>query len=274
MSESESTQKPDPTFLNEEYPDLRKPLGLTIEKRQQFLQGGPKGPRLSRKELETLLDGYYAIGDGAPHDELDSKNHAQIAGGRMVRNLALAASLALFLGFGLGLYGLSQQGGETRIGQQFNQTLANLFQMIRPSQGDQSNKSAVPKTAGKKITVAKPKPIKTASLVVANSSGAILAGIPLKLGLRTNTDTSLLQVKIMNVPADAVLTAGTRRKDGVWILQPGDLKNVSLVVSSDRKEPLRLEVELVETKTGELLSPTREIRVAILGPKRFKVRGL
>ncbi len=281
MSEAETIKKPDPTFLKGDDINLRKPLGLAIEKRQQVLQDEPKGPRLSRKEFEALLDGYYAVSDETETGskdtpvQLKSSHHAQAAGGRMVRNLALASCLALFLGFGLGLYGLSQQGGETRIGQQFNQSLANLWKMVVPTATGQNTKMAVVgKAPGQKIAAPAPKPIKTASLVVADASGTLLAGIPLKLSLNSDTDKSLLRVKIMNVPSDAVLTAGTRRSDGVWVLQPSDLKNVSLVVSSDRKTPLRLDIELIEAKTGELLSPTREIKVAIVQAKPFKVGGL
>jgi len=281
MSETETTSKPDPTFLKDNKFNLRKPLGLAIEQRQQVLQDEPAKPRLSRKEFEDLLDGYYAIGDGAGDDRPavlpPAKNHARIAGGRMVRNLALLSTLALFLGFGIGLYGLSQQGGETRLGQKFNQSLAELWQMVVPTAiGQQTSASVIASDIAS--DAASPgktaKPIRMASLVVADASGTIQAGIPLKLSIKTGTDTSLLQVKIINVPDDAVLTAGTKRSDGVWILQPADLKNVSLVVSSDRKTPLRLDIELTEARTGELMSPTREIKVAIIQPEPFRVGGL
>ncbi len=283
MSETEAAKKPDPTFLKYDKLDLKKPLGLVIEKRQQVLEDEPKGPRLTRREFEALLDDYYAVSDGTGDSEQPiippkAPHHARAAGGRMVRNLALASCLALFLGFGLGLYGLSQQGGETRLGQKFNQSLAELWKMVQPTAIGGKIKTAVAATgSGQKQAGASPpaaKPIKTASLVVADSSGTILAGIPLKLSLNADTDASLLQIKIMNVPGDAVLTAGIRRSDGVWILKPSDLSNVSLVVSSDRKTPLRLDIELIEAKTGELMSPTREIKVAIVPPKPFKVGGL
>jgi len=286
MSETETAKKPDPTFLKHDEMDLKKPLGLVIEKRQQVLEDEQKGPRLTRREFEALLDDYYAVSDGADDSEQPiippkAPHHARAAGGRMVRNLALASCLALFLGFGLGLYGLSQQGGETRLGQKFNQSLAELWQMVQPTAIGGKIKTAVAAGSDQKQTTRKQaeaspaaKPIKTASLVVANSSGTVLAGIPLKLSLNADTDASLLQIKIMNVPGDAVLTAGTRRSDGVWILKPSDLSNVSLVVSSDRKTPLRLDIELIEAKTGELMSPTREIKVAIVPPKPFKVGRL
>lgn len=268
----EITKKPDPTFLKGADIDLRQPLGLAIEERQQVLENDPKGPRLSRKEFETMLDDYYTLGDDQISPLPGNENHARIAGGRMVRNLALASCLALFFGFGLGLYGLSQQGGETQLGQQFNKSLAGLWQYVQP--GETSTGSDKTKLSKQSPSSFKPKPIKTASLVVGDASGTIQAGIPLKLSLDTDVDLSLMEVKIMNVPDDAVLTAGTRRHDGVWILQPAELNNVALVVSSDRKAPLRLDIELVETKTGELLSPTREIRVAILQPRRLSMGGL
>ncbi len=269
MSETNSTTKPDPTFLKDENIDLRKPLGLVIEERRQTLENDTRGTRLSRRELEALLDGYYA-NQTSDRPEAGDHHHAQIAGGRMVRNLAFASSLALFLGFGLGLYGLSHQGGETQLGQKFNQALASLRHVVLPENIDKQDHKAFAKTAAGKIV----KPVKTASLVVADASGTIDAGIPLKLALKSGTDAALLEVKISNVPGDAVLTAGTRRPDGVWVLQPGDLANVALVLSSSRNAPLHLGVELVEIKTGELLSPTREIKVAILQPESFTIGGL
>jgi len=274
-------QKPDPVFLPDENSNLRKPLGLEIEKRQQRLENTARGPRLSRHELETLLDVYYARNEGMATASPGHQHHAEIAGGRMVRNLALISSLALLMGFALGFYSLSQQGSETPLGQNFNRLLNGVWHQFSsvqtgPTQTGLAQAGLVNpgKQAANQTVYSSGKPIKTASLVVADATGSVHAGIPLKLSLNTDSKMALVEVKIMNVPGDAVLTAGKRRSDGVWILQPGDLKNVALVMSSDRRTPLRLDVELVEAKTGQLLSPTREIRVAITAPKQFKVGGL
>lgn len=278
MSGTSTTTKPDPTFLHDSAQDSKQQSGLAIQERQETLERAPKGARLSRKEFESLLDGYYAKRtddlfddgpDSGPHTE-----HARIAGGRMVRNLALASSIALSLGFGLGLYGLSNEGAETQWGKAFNQKLAQLSQVFSSLPGtsaaDMKKTKATAPVAEEKVA----KPVKTASLVVANATGTVLAGIPLKLSLRTDSDMDLLAVKIMNVPGDAVLTAGRRQADGVWVLHPEDLKKVALVLSSSRKGPLHLDVELVEFRTGELMSPTRQIKVAILEPAPFTAGGL
>ena len=271
--------KPDPTFLKnndsnlkKQYRDLKKPLGLAIEKRQQTMENENRGPRLSRQELETLLDVFYADNATEAPVTPDNQLHAQVAGRRMVRNLAFASCFALLAGFGLGLFSLSQQGGETPLGQKFNQALAGLWQPVRPTKTGKPTSQSKPNT--KQANGLAIKPIKTASLMVADATGTIHAGIPLKLSLKSDSNIALVEVKIMNVPGDAVLTAGKRRTDGVWILQPDDLADVALVMSSDRQTPLRLDVELVEAKTGQLLSPIREIKVAIVPPKPFKIGGL
>jgi len=268
--------KPDPTFLADENTpkntatkkSLGPAQGLTIEKRQQTLHENDDKVPLTRRELENLLDDFYADGNGTIPGSQINQNHAEIAGGRMVRNLTLISSFALLIGFGVGFYTLSQQGGETAIGQKFNQTVSNLWQAVLPAT----------LTAGKtsKAASAEPgrKPIKMASIIVADASGQIETGIPLKLELKRDASIALVEIKIMNVPADAVLTAGVRRQDGVWILQPDDLAKVELVMSSPRQTPLRLDIELVEAKTGELLSPPRAIKVAILKPTPFQVGGL
>ncbi len=280
MSETETTKKPDPTFLKDDNIDLRKPLGLAIEKPVQALQDEPKEPRLTRKEFAALLDGYYADNekDTEKNTETAQPPHqarlTRLTGARTVRNLALVSGLVLFFGVGFGLYEFSRQGGETPPGQNYNLSLATIWQGITSSAPDRKTGSATATVTTRQNAAPIIKPIKTASLIVNDASGTIQAGIPLKLSLNAGSDTSLLQVKIINVPGDAVLTAGIRRGDGVWILQPADLKNVSLVVSSDRKTPLRLDIELIVAKTGELLSPTREIKVAIIQPEPFRVGGL
>jgi len=272
---STSGRKPDPVFLNDGYNDdlhdLRKPLrqdkeqemGEAIEKRQQKLESENRGPQLSQRELETLLDIYYARSNAKAVQE-QNHHHARMAGGRMIRNLAFASSFALLAGFSVGLYTLSHQGSETALGQKLNQMISTVWQQVSPAQA--GSRLADQKSHGK--------PIKTASLVVGDAMGTIHAGIPLKLQLKSNSNNALVEVKIINVPGDAVLTAGQRRRDGVWVLQPADLDNVALVMSSDRQTPLLLDVELVEVKTGQLLSPTREIKIAIVPTKSFKVGGL
>jgi len=300
---SRKTPKPDPMLDKDESRDLNQPQEAVIEKRQQTLENDNKGSHLSRGELESLLDLYYASEAeyNAANNQTTAEqhhahtaqrqHHARTAGGRMVRNLAFASSFALLLGFGFGFYTLSQQGGETPLGQKFNLAMNGLWQQVTsipsfltqdsPAQANlnqanlkQANPAKPAKQGTGQVVTSSRKPIKTASLVVADATGTVHAGIPLKLSLKMDSNIALVEVKIMNVPGDAVLTAGTRRRDGVWVLQPEDLADVALVLSSDRRTPLRLDVELVEAKTGQLLSPTREIKVAILPIKPFTIGGL
>ena len=291
---------------------LRKPLGLSnrarAAKHDSNAKSAPinqptgepsspllperetRGKRLSRSELEAMLDQFYETVDQptppstqTPQLRDGKIHHARKAGNRMVQKMAMASSVALLLGFGVGLYSLSNQGGDTVMGQKLNQAIANMGSQVASLiwQPTQSSRNTL---ADKKIAMAREawtnkstgvsKPIKTASLVVADASGTIAVGIPLKLTLNSPVGNSFVEVKVTNVPADAVLTAGTRQNDGVWVLKPNDLSHVQLVLSSEQSTPLKLNIELVEAKTGELLTPPREIKVSVVSLKPFKVGGL
>ncbi len=315
---SDDRKKPEPTFFKGSLDKsssiektqwsnlgaLRKPLGLSNAKRdtkpenaqqqkpvnQPLRKRQTRGKRLSRSELEAMLDQFYETVDQpappstqTPQLRNGKIHHARKAGNRMVQKMAMASSVALLLGFGVGLYSLSNQGGDTVMGQKLNQAIANMSSQVASLiwQPAQSSSNAL---ADKKIALAREtwtskgtgisKPIKTASLMVADVSGTIAVGIPLKLTLNAPVGNSFVEVKVTNVPADAVLTAGTRQNDGVWVLKPNDLSHVQLVLSSEQSTPLKLNIELIEAKTGELLTPPREIKVSVVSLKPFKVGGL
>lgn len=309
--------KPEPTFFKDEpaciedtqwsnIGALRKPLGLAKGLKMQTRpdptnaatdytpapERETRGKRLSRNELEAMLDQFYETSDKptppstqTPRLRDGKVHHARKAGNRMIQKMAMASSVALLLGFGVGLYSLSSQGGDTVMGKKLNQAIANMgtsvASLIMP-QTKGSEKIAMARKAwttqgngqgnnqGAQLT----KPVKTASLVVADASGTIAVGIPLQLKLDAPVGNSFVEIIVNNVPADAVLTAGTRQDNGVWVLKPNELSHVKLVLSSEQSEPLRLDIELIEAKTGELLTPPRVIKVSVISMKPFKVGGL
>ncbi len=309
------TEKPEPTFFKDEpaciedtqwsnIGALRKPLGLAkglkMQTRSTPTNAAPdytpaperetRGKRLSRNELEAMLDQFYETSDKptppstqTPRLRDGKVHHAQKAGNRMIQKMAMASSVALLLGFGVGLYSLSSQGGDTVMGKNLNQAIANMgasvASLIMP-QSKGAEKIAMARKAwtnngqGNGQNVQLTKPVKTASLVVADASGTIAVGIPLQLKLDAPVGNSFVEIIVNNVPADAVLTAGTRQDNGVWVLKPNELSHVKLVLSSEQSEPLRLDIELIEAKTGELLTPPRVIKVSVISMKPFKVGGL
>jgi len=311
---TDGLQKPEPTFFKGSLDTtssiedtqwsnlgaLRKPLGLSNKKRnkkpaietpqtpinQPLPERETRGKRLSRNELEAMLDQFYeTVDEPTPPSTQTPKlrdgkiHHARKTGNKMVQKMAMASSVALLLGFGVGLYSLSNQGADTIMGQKLNQAIANMGSQVasliwQPSQGSGNQKIALAREAWTNKGTGMTKPIKTASLMVADASGTIAVGIPLKLTLNTPVGNSFVEVKVTNVPADAVLTAGTRQNNGVWVLKPNDLDHVQLVLSSEQEKPLKLNIELIEAKTGELLTPPREIKVSVVSLKPFKVGGL
>ena len=181
-------------------------------------------------------------------------DHAARSGLLAVRNLAFFASGALIAGFALGLYSLMGSEVETTLGKTVNNLAASIWQ-ARPLSAASAAKAPVPVSGHAK-------PVKTVSLTVSDATGVARTGIALKLSLAPAGQTFDTEVQVLDVPKDAVLTAGRRRSDGVWILTPSQLDGVALVLSSKLSGPLVLRLEAVSAKTGELLTPTRYVNVA------------
>ena len=210
--------------------------------------------RMSRRELEEMFEKYNSRQlrqvHEAAYDPAISRGHSAL------RKLALIASAALLAGFALGLYTLSVEGGETTPGKALNKLLSGLWRTT-------ATLVAAPETPAAANFAVTGKPVRTLSLTVANAQGGLQTGIPLKLALSPPDQATGTVVKVTGVPVDSVLTAGKRASGGVWLLTPDDLSNVALVLSSQPRQPLVLQLEVVSRKTGELLSPSRQIKIAL-----------
>lgn len=263
-----------PTFFRDDHKDGEDVLSdQNLRRPIDNIRSRPRESRLTRQQFENLLDSYYA--DRAPPaaSSVRPGDHANVAGGRLVRQIALASSFALMVGFGLGLYTLSIQGGDTQLGKSFNGFLSGIVARLAPApQTGKAGVTGAVKAAPTSFNTTSAKPVKTASVTVSDVSGTIKAGIALKLALNPASNTHQVKVKITNVPGDAVLTAGKRNASGDWVLQPGDLDKVALVLSSNRNKPLQLGVEVIEAKTGELLTPVRDMKVAVIRSVRATPR--
>jgi hypothetical protein len=116
--------------------------------------------------------------------------------------------------------------------------------------------------ADRETTISK-KPISIASLKVADVSGSLNTIIPLGLEADPAFATQELALKISGLPKSAYLSAGTKISDTTWLLKDGEENGINLVVPSSDTAKFDVSVAAIETKTGELAAPIKEMTVAL-----------
>ena len=161
-----------------------------------------------------------------------------------------------------GLIGLAATQFDA-IRQTAGEMAAATFTSLQPEPG-----TAVPKpsTPPANRTVISKKPVATATLDVADASGALNSMIPLILRAEPAAEGQTLALRISGLPEDAYLTAGTREAGNSWLLNAGEIQNLKLVVPKAGKPKFDVEVAAIETGTGELAAPVKELTVAIDDP--------
>ena len=107
------------------------------------------------------------------------------------------------------------------------------------------------------------KPIAIASLDVSDVSGTLNSMIPLALNAEPAFANQELAIKISGLPASAYLTAGKKLSDNTWILKDGEEDGISLFVPQSDRSKFDISVAAIETNTGELAAPVKEMTVAI-----------
>jgi hypothetical protein len=125
--------------------------------------------------------------------------------------------------------------------------------------------TGTPLPAGKKssdTTIAK-KNVVTAKLDAVDVVGSADVPIPLSLKAEPGEPDQPIALKLSGIPRDAYLTAGTKLDAGEWLLKPGQEMGVKLVVPQASPLPLSLAVAAIEPKSGELMAPVREFKVAV-----------
>jgi hypothetical protein len=117
--------------------------------------------------------------------------------------------------------------------------------------------SVVPET-----TISK-KPISIATLRVADVSGSLNSMIPLALQADPAFATQELALQISGLPKSAYLSKGTRTSDTTWLLKDGEETGLNLFVPNSDRAKFDMSVAAIETKTGELAAPVKEMTVAL-----------
>jgi hypothetical protein len=124
-----------------------------------------------------------------------------------------------------------------------------------------SDSEAVFNSTGQ-TTISK-KPIAIASLAVSDVTGTLNSMIPLALNAEPAFENQELAIKITGLPESAYLTAGKKISDNTWILKDGEEDGISLFVPQSNTPKFDISVSAIETNTGELAAPVKEMTVAI-----------
>jgi hypothetical protein len=107
------------------------------------------------------------------------------------------------------------------------------------------------------------KPIAIASLDVSDVTGTLNSMIPLALNAEPAFENQELAIKISGLPASAYLTAGKKISDNTWILKDGEENDINLYVPQSDTPKFDISIAAIETSTGELAAPVKEMTVAI-----------
>jgi hypothetical protein len=116
-------------------------------------------------------------------------------------------------------------------------------------------------------TVIQKKNIPIASLEVTDVRGTLNSMIPLMLTAQAAEGTNAIGLKISGLPHAAYLTAGKSNEKGEWLLQPSDIQGVKLVVPRLDANQFDMEIAAIETSTGNLAAPIKEMTVQVDQPQ-------
>jgi hypothetical protein len=235
-----------------------------VEHARRTLPPLPAQP-LSEDALEQLRQrNYYYDPQQYYSRSIDARpaqhlNEPFFSAGIWNRGVALAAIVAVVAGTTVG-FALTKKD---EIGATATRTLAfvgGLLPADRPADPVIAG-AAQPEPAGS--TVIAKKPIATATLEVADVTGSLNSAIALPFKADPATAEQELSIRISGLPADAVLTPGRKISDQTWMLDDEDLAIARLVVPHAEAPVFDVSVAAIETSTGELAAPVREMRLAL-----------
>lgn len=115
-------------------------------------------------------------------------------------------------------------------------------------------------------TIIQKKLIATATLDVADVSGGINSLIPLALHAEPAFNGADIALKVSGLPKEAYLTAGSKTADDSWMLRLDEAAEVKLVVPKADQVSYDVSVAAIEARSGELVAPIKEMKVAIDSP--------
>jgi hypothetical protein len=255
-----------PTWLSRS--ERREEPEESVERQHHMQQEPLRAYRSGSREQEEFSRGFEPP-DGMTRQvfsqrgrESEARPHARRPGphrGGLGKSFVFASLAASLTG---GLIGLAAAQFDA-IKQTASEFAAATF---ASSQAEPEMAILKPAAAPANQTVISKKPVATATLDVADASGALNSMIPLILRAEPAAEGQILALRVSGLPEDAYLTAGTRQTGNSWLLDPGQEQNVKLVVPKAGKPKFDVEVAAIETGSGELAAPVKELTVAIDDP--------
>ena len=170
---------------------------------------------------------------------------------RLKKSLLLAGVFAAVAG---GVVGFAVTKSD-----QISKTASDVYAFAVGSMPDSSDSLF---NSTRQTTISK-KPIAIASLDVSDVTGTLNSMIPLALNAEPAFENQELAIKISGLPASAYLTAGKKISDNTWILKDGEENDINLYVPQSDTAKFDISIAAIETSTGELAAPVKEMTVAI-----------
>ncbi len=192
--------------------------------------------------------------------------------------VALAATAAVALGAGTGLYVLDEHGTGA------NHAVQLAFAWVFPGGQSADKPATIPGTftrqhftksnlAGNQHfspaptrTAVSRKQIITTRLEVHDAQGTVNSHIPLTLRADTGRPGTDVSLRVSGLPEGASLTGGAKQPDGTWTLQQAEVHDIKLVIPTVPDDKIKLSVEAIEPDTGQLAAPPQDLNVAIVPP--------
>ena len=163
----------------------------------------------------------------------------------------MAGVLAVLVGGGAGL-AAARLDDITRATQHF------VASLLAPAVGQPAIA-----TADNSATTVPKKLVTTATLDVADASGGLNSYIPLMLHAEPAADGADITLRLSGLPREAYLTAGNKAANNDWVLNLQEAGGVKLVVPRSETPKFDVAVAAVDSKSGQLAAPVKELTVAI-----------
>lgn len=104
------------------------------------------------------------------------------------------------------------------------------------------------------------------TLILQNAAGLEDGVIPLDISAMVEDTSETLSITIANVPAGAVLSAGSNNNDGTWTLTPAQLEGLTITPPADSNEDFQLEVTATSTEQdGTFATSSASLSVGVTG---------
>ena len=208
----------------------------------------PSRPTIPASELEVQHRHYSSDMETGESGEYSSSSFGRP---RLKKSLLFAGVFAAVAG---GVVGFAVTKSD-----QISQTASDMYAFAigsMPSSSDSIFNST-------RHTSISKKPIAIASLDVSDVTGTLNSMIPLALNAEPAFENQELAIKISGLPASAYLSAGKKISDNTWILKDGEENDINLYVPQSDTAKFDISIAAIETSTGELAAPVKEMTVAI-----------